>query len=120
MSAFIPPNLREDDEPEPDYDRPTRRELEAEADDHDRRWASDRCPTCNGPFAGPVRSDNCPVPEQHRNPPPPAWGKVDLAASTDRQLAARLRAAADRVAPKRADLAALLNEAAERISGEPF
>lgn len=108
-----PDRYREDDEPEPDYERPTRAEAEAEARDYEK---GDRCPTCAAPFAGPVRSDNCPVPEQHRGGRP-----VTLATSTDRQLAARLRAAADRVGTKRPDLAALLQEAASRLAEEePF
>lgn len=88
-----PDRYREDDEPEPDYEKPTRAEAEAEARDYERK----------------------------RYTSPPAGAKPSLIKSTDREVASRLRDAADRVEPQRADLAALLREAANRIAEEePF
>lgn len=88
-----PKRYREDYDPEPDYERPTKAEAQAEM---------------------------VPVPMPPAPPVGVAVAGPDLCGATDAELAARLRRAADRVVNSRPDLAALINEAAHRLSGDPF
>lgn len=85
--------FREDYDPEPDYERPTKAELEAEL-------------LLPGPRRAPAVIVTSPVEPRD--------------CTNNTQLADRLRHAADRVAGRRPDLAALLEVAAERLDGGPF